>query len=542
MKVRFISALSVTAALCTLAPAASAVDSNVNQIFGTVSFSNTVLTLPPFVSGTLQASSLAPVGGLRASKDATLSGSALTYKISVNAEDYTHQVWADTYSGSNRWYEFAAVTSAPVANEPAPDTQVNLSECAGLAHVRWLDATTLTPVVVTQPGVTAYYQGGPQASASSSTADHLDFPVRGDGSTVRFDATYSTGSDPYKDLIYITKSVSQVVNCDQDVNVDFLIPSGGSGTSTQKYGEIVGYFNLLGESESAGNTVVVADSGPFGNYRYSLVPGNPAEGPYDLLHLLPSDTMTPLQPYRVYGQTSFTNALGVPEFFRTEGVQATVLAGPATNLGNTFVMNDQQISGGIVVEGLDACQQQFQPKSSNTNMYGTSINGLAYAQAPVTGATFLSTLLPGNHAFAGNHRLAFGTPNNGNAPWADYFNMYFQNPTNPNAATSVQFYNQAVGAIPSGSLPIQQCVGEFRPQRRGPARPLRVGRHAGAFALHPDEAEIAAGGAERDVALVEQGDRRALPRRAPGDGAADEASADDDQVVGWHCLSPGRGV
>ena len=43
---------------------------------------------------------------------------------------------------------------------------------------------------------------------------------------------------------------------------------------------------------------------------------------------------------------------------------------------------------------------------------------------------------------------------------------------------------------------------------------MRVGRHAGAFALYPHQAEIATRGAECDVALVDQCDRGAL-RAAP---------------------------
>ena len=65
---------------------------------------------------------------------------------------------------------------------------------------------------------------------------------------------------------------------------------------------------------------------------------------------------------------------------------------------------------------------------------------------------------------------------------------------------------------------------------------MRVGRHAGAFALHPYEAEVAARGAERDVALVDQRDRGTLRRGAPGNRAANQAAADDDKVVGH----PGR--
>ena len=76
-----------------------------------------------------------------------------------------------------------------------------------------------------------------------------------------------------------------------------------------------------------------------------------------------------------------------------------------------------------------------------------------------------------------------------------------------------------------------QRAGQFRPELGGCAGPMRIGRHAGAFALHPHQAEIAARGTEREVALVEQRNRRALRRGAPGDRAAYQAATDDDQVV-----------
>lgn len=460
MRLEHYSALSVLVALGTLAPAASALDSNVNQIAGTISFSNTLLALPAFSSGSVSAYSLTPQTGLSASVNATSSGSALSYKISVNASSFTHQVWPNTYLGSNTWYLFEGKASPPVPNEPAADVQVDFSECAGLVHVRYLDAQTLAPVSVSNPSVEALYNGGRQASAWGSSADHLDFAVRGDGSVIHFNVSYSVGSDYYTDLIYLTQRFDQPVGCDQEVNVDVLVPSGGGGSTS--LGEITGYFNLLGESELSGQSRLTADDGPFGNTRYSSVPGNPAEGPYDLVNLLPSASVSPAQPWRVYGETSFKNALGVQQYFRTEAVHTLVNGGPPTSLGNTFVMNDQTISGGIVIEGLDACSQKLQATSSATNTYAVSVNGVGYAIGPVTGGFFPSTQLLGNHLFAGNHLLSFGTPNNGNAAWHDYFNAYFRNPSNPNAATAIQFYNRAVGPIPSGNLPIQQCVGEFR--------------------------------------------------------------------------------
>src|SRR5690606_24896337 len=48
--------------------------------------------------------------------------------------------------------------------------------------------------------------------------------------------------------------------------------------------------------------------------------------------------------------------------------------------------------------------------------------------------------------------------------------------------------------------------------------------------LHPDEAEIPACGAEGGVALVEDGHLGALGGEAVGDGGADHAAADDDDV------------
>jgi hypothetical protein len=462
MRLKLFSALSAAAALGLLAPSASALDSNVNQVAGTISFSNTLLALPTFTSGSVNAYSLTPQTGLSASVNANVNGASLFYKVSVNASSFTHHISANAYAG-NTWYSFAGQASPPVPNEPAADEQVDLTECAGLVHLRYLDAQTLAPVSVQNPSIQAFQPSGYQAAAWATQGSQLDFAVRGDGNSVHFNVSYSVGTDYYTDLIYYQNGYDQVVGCDQEVNVDVLIPSGGgTGTGSSQLGEIVGYFNLLGESEFVGESRVTADDGPFGNTRYSSVPGNPAEGPYDLVNLLPSATVSPARPWRVYGETRFKNALGVSQSFRSEAVHTLVNGGSPTSLGNTFVMSNQTLSGGIVIEGLDACSQKLQPTSSGTNTTAYSVNGVGYAQGPIKGGFLPSTQLLGNHLFAGNHLLAFGTPNNGNAAWNDYFNMYFQNPNSPNAATSIQFYNRAVGAIPSGNVPIQQCVGEFR--------------------------------------------------------------------------------
>ncbi len=68
---------------------------------------------------------------------------------------------------------------------------------------------------------------------------------------------------------------------------------------------------------------------------------------------------------------------------------------------------------------------------------------------------------------------------------------------------------------------LAQQRGQPRPFARGRLRPSAVGRHAEALALHPDEAEVAARGAMRDVAFVEQRETRAQRAHAEGDRGAD---------------------
>src|SRR5205807_4702876 len=80
--------------------------------------------------------------------------------------------------------------------------------------------------------------------------------------------------------------------------------------------------------------------------------------------------------------------------------------------------------------------------------------------------------------------------------------------------------------------------GERRPFIGRLPGPALVMRRAVAFALHPDEAEIAARGAERDIAFVEQ--RRLQPGAGEpiGDRRTDQPTADHDRVVIPH--SPSR--
>ena len=73
--------------------------------------------------------------------------------------------------------------------------------------------------------------------------------------------------------------------------------------------------------------------------------------------------------------------------------------------------------------------------------------------------------------------------------------------------------------------------GPFLGREPGPAL---IVRRAETFRLHPNEAEIAARGAESDVTLVDQRRFQPRARQTIGDGRADQPAADDDRVKTLH--------
>ena len=72
----------------------------------------------------------------------------------------------------------------------------------------------------------------------------------------------------------------------------------------------------------------------------------------------------------------------------------------------------------------------------------------------------------------------------------------------------------------------QELRGEPRPLARRALRPRSVGCKAHALPLHPNQAEIAARGAMRDVAFVEQRELRPQRAQPERDRGTDQAAAD----------------
>src|SRR3984893_15777741 len=80
----------------------------------------------------------------------------------------------------------------------------------------------------------------------------------------------------------------------------------------------------------------------------------------------------------------------------------------------------------------------------------------------------------------------------------------------------------------------RQLLGESRPFIRRLPRPALVMWRSVPLALHPDEPEIAARGAERDIALIQQCRLQPSAGEPIGDRRTDQPAADHNRIVTLH--------
>jgi hypothetical protein len=78
---------------------------------------------------------------------------------------------------------------------------------------------------------------------------------------------------------------------------------------------------------------------------------------------------------------------------------------------------------------------------------------------------------------------------------------------------------------------VKQFRCKLRPYLSRAAGECRVGTKGAALALHPHQSEVAAGGAMRVVALIDDRDLEFSPEEAECDGGADQSAADDENVA-----------
>ena len=269
----------------------------------------------------------------------------------------------------NRVYYFATATSSGVLPEPAPDVVLDFAECAGLIEVQFCDSAN-NPVTVQSGSFYAYVQPfGPEAIQAHGvwgSVSSTRFAVRG-GNTFSVDVNIdeTSGTDPFFDYFSITYSANYTVTvgCEEIVVLKFIVPPSLSGSGSA-LGKIVGNVDMLGESEHWIDrvfTLLRADDGPLGNYRYDSVEpaslGGPSSGPFSLVNLLPSNFSVPARDYRVRGELSFGSNRRY-EFFQTpwldrDNGRVTVPPGATVDLGDTFVINPGYVVGDIFLCGPD---------------------------------------------------------------------------------------------------------------------------------------------------------------------------------------------
>ena len=238
----------------------------------------------------------------------------------------------------------------------APPVTLDFCECPTVVEVCFVDCNNAPYPLPSRGRIEGLVSGQPQASlvipAGAICAKLL---VRGGVNGYQIKTTATIGADPYLDqrVIVFDRTLNTVCG---DVQT-FTFQVGDCTGPGCGLGRIVGDIDTLGESELA-STRVIAEAGPWGNFRWHLVPGAPSQGAFDLQRMVPSSSVTPDREYSVYGEMSFRTGHRY-EWFQTprsgNGVNGQVLVpcggqlNPANrlDLGNRFVLDPGYVQGNI---------------------------------------------------------------------------------------------------------------------------------------------------------------------------------------------------
>jgi len=364
--------LLTTTALVALVAAGAArgqAPATTNELAGRIGFSNAnpaildILEAPTsggLYSATLTAVALFPAFPASYAADIVASDPVETpHSITVGADaaGITYSVRAAALLGPGPLhdeYYFLPVTSPPVFEEPAPDTPLDIIECAGIIHVRYIDELG-APLAVRGDRVTASSSLGGTAPLGhvASQVTTKDLVVRGDGSTYSVRAEITYGTDVFLDRVYVERSGSVVVNCDEIVDFPVTIPTPASG----QQGRIIGRSDVLGEDEIAVDSATPAQArtavqaeGPWHNVRADQVAGTPSQGDFALENLLASDVENPPVPWAIYAESAFLDPLGFCSF-RTPEREVLLAAGAEEDVGDAFVLQPVHVSGNVRLAG-----------------------------------------------------------------------------------------------------------------------------------------------------------------------------------------------
>jgi hypothetical protein len=363
------TAAAALAALLAAGAARGQAPATTNEIAGRIGFSNSnpailsVLGAPTSAglhSVTLTAVALAPAFPASYAADVVLSdpvNAAQSITVGADAAGITYSVQAAALLGSgpvHDEYYFLPVTSPPVVEDPAPDTPLDIIECAGLIRVHFVDDVGM-PLAVQGDRVTASSSLGGTSplghvGASSTTKDLV---VRGDGSTYSVRVEITFGSDPFVDRVYVERSGSVVVGCDEIVDLPVVVPTPASG----QQGRIIGRADVLGENEVSVATGIPAQqrtrveaNGPWRNLRADQIAGTPSQGDFALENLLASDVENPPVPWSLYAESAFIDPEGFCSF-RTPERDVLLGAGQEVDVGDAFVLQPVTVTGNLLLAG-----------------------------------------------------------------------------------------------------------------------------------------------------------------------------------------------
>ncbi len=405
---------------------------NSNQIRGQVEFTNSnpaVLALLQGGEGLKYASVYADSIGVTPALNnnswtMTSDPMAAAFEITVESGSpgirYNVRARASLANG-RKLYVFARQTSAPVEPEPAADTIVNFSECAGVLDVKWYD-TNGNPFVVSGGNMKAFrneadgrriVQAYEYRINSDSSQEYMI--VRGDGASYEVVITYTTGNDPFEDTVSARCEETVAVSCDEIVKIDCIIPPGG------ELGQIAGVIDMEGEDEHdvGSMTRIVAFNGPLGNMRFDKLAGSPASGAFLLPNLMPSSAEETPKGYIVYGEMVFrtgyrTQWMRTPWLYGSfNGGSVMVNAGETTELGDTFVMKPGFLTGNIFLTGpadgtgTPALATLFRDADRDRDGDGVPDNYYLYGSHVAASGSY--QVLPGatTSAFGGYTRASF---------------------------------------------------------------------------------------------------------------------------------------
>ncbi len=331
---------------------------NPNQISGTIRFTNQdpfIVELMETQEGIRQARIYANSQGLSQTLNnrTTLNMTNTTefdYQMTVeSSEEGIPYNWFARLRVGRSYYNIPSQITDPVLPEPAADTRLDIEHCAAIVDVKYVDENG-EPVTVRGGSMKAwqvtenskYLQTQDYGTSASFSQDYM--PINGDGSDYLFQTIYKLGSDIYSDTIRNMCQFTFTAQCDEVIPVECVV------SERLDLGSITGSVSMEGHTLiDTTLTRLIAYLGPFDNYRYDKVEGS---GIYTMENLVASNAVDPEARYIVFGHMGFGSGYSY-QYLRTPIVYASVVAGEATDLGDTFDLVPGYIEGNISLVGPD---------------------------------------------------------------------------------------------------------------------------------------------------------------------------------------------